>query len=177
MYLISTQHDSPISVPAGTSTIGRGKDCEICISGQNVSRQHCVITWRRGRLTVCDAGSANGIRVNGRRIETSELQTGDTLQVADLTFRVSDQCPEMGHADASAAPTSSQTQFDLSDPNARVWYFRRNCSVVGPAKLSVLRQWASAGEFTRSDEIRQEPSEEWFPADTLVDLFPPVTEP
>ena len=178
MYLISTECGQSIPVPEGTSTIGRGTECEICIQSQNVSRQHCVITWRRGRLTICDGESANGIRVNGRRVDTSELHTGDTLQIADLSYRVSDTPSAAGDTARRPDPTTTDASspFDLTNPTARVWYFRKNRSVVGPATLSVLKQWAASGEFSRSDEIRQDPNPEWFPADTMAGLFPAVTE-
>jgi hypothetical protein len=67
----------------GERCIGRDKGCEICLSGNDVSRRHALL--RRGgnatKATLADLGSRNGVRVNGRRIASVELDHGDVIRV------------------------------------------------------------------------------------------------
>ena len=180
MYLISGRNRGTVAVPDGVSTVGRGDECEIQLSGDNVSRQHCMISWRRRRLTISDVGSANGVWVNGRRVDTCELKSGDRLKIADLSFLVSDKPGSKGpssQTDQKASPVLGDTPaFDMSDLTARVWYFRRNMNTGGPATFSTLQHWAASGKFTRDDQIRQDPDTQWWPADSVEGLCPPAPE-
>ncbi|MDR0220842.1 MAG: FHA domain-containing protein, partial [Lachnospiraceae bacterium] len=49
-------------------TIGRGEECHIQLAHVSVSRLHARITNNNGRYYIADAGSKNGVFVNGRRI-------------------------------------------------------------------------------------------------------------
>ncbi|MCI0460352.1 MAG: FHA domain-containing protein [Gemmataceae bacterium] len=74
--------------------IGRGADCQLQPSAATVSRQHCPLTVRDGKLFVADCLTANGTFVNGERlIGEGELRPGDRLGIGPLTF-VIDLVPE-----------------------------------------------------------------------------------
>lgn len=70
------------------TTIGRRKDSGLVIKHDQVSRQHCEIFEREGRLYVRDNQSANGTFVNEHRADEVALYPGDKLRVGPLTFRV-----------------------------------------------------------------------------------------
>jgi pSer/pThr/pTyr-binding forkhead associated (FHA) protein len=54
-----------------------------------VSRRHCALSLRDGRVWVEDLGSRNGTRLNGQPLATPRpLEDGDRLEVAHLPFRV-----------------------------------------------------------------------------------------
>jgi hypothetical protein len=50
-------------VPAASFTVGRAKDNQVCLSGDDfahVSRTHIKVEYRAGRLWVCDMNSSKG---------------------------------------------------------------------------------------------------------------------
>jgi SARP family transcriptional regulator, regulator of embCAB operon len=73
---------------AGTATrIGRNPDNDIVLSDAKVSRHHAVITDDGTAFLITDLGSANGVRVLGRRIDPSaELRNGDRIRIGDQEF-------------------------------------------------------------------------------------------
>jgi SARP family transcriptional regulator, regulator of embCAB operon len=73
---------------AGTATrIGRSPDNDIVLSDAKVSRHHAVITDDGKTFLITDLGSANGVRLRGKRIDPSaELRDGDRIRIGDLEF-------------------------------------------------------------------------------------------
>jgi len=70
------------------TTIGRSADCEVKLKAGDVSKQHCRLVVRPGRVIVEDLDSANGTFVNGEAIESAVLENGDVLGVASHAFEV-----------------------------------------------------------------------------------------
>jgi diguanylate cyclase (GGDEF)-like protein len=73
--------------------IGRSRTCDLVLDEPGVSRVHCRITRRRGRLVVEDMGSTNGVIINGIRTNRANLSEGDRLQIgsaAVLQLRFAD---------------------------------------------------------------------------------------
>jgi DNA-binding SARP family transcriptional activator len=67
--------------------IGRGPENDIILSDGKVSRQHAVITNKGTTFVITDLASANGVRVQGKRIHTSvELRGGDRIGIGDRSF-------------------------------------------------------------------------------------------
>lgn len=63
------------------TTIGRTPDCDIFLDDVTVSRRHAVVAKGEGGFTLEDLGSLNGTFLNRHRIEKSELEPGDELQI------------------------------------------------------------------------------------------------
>ncbi len=61
----------------GTTTIGRGPDQNIFLDDVTVSRRHAELTIDEATPPqIKDAGSTNGIYINGERLDESALQPG-----------------------------------------------------------------------------------------------------
>jgi len=78
-------------VGAGGATIGRSRQCDVMLDDPNLSRAHAEIRPRGGSWVVTDLGSTNGSRLNGRRLEATEvLKPGDELEfgATQLTFEL-----------------------------------------------------------------------------------------
>jgi hypothetical protein len=70
-----------------TAVLGRSKECDCIFRDPNVSRRHAEL--RRGPTgdwQVVDLGSTNGVKVNGRRVESSRLSPGDEVTLGTTRF-------------------------------------------------------------------------------------------
>jgi ABC transport system ATP-binding/permease protein len=66
----------------GVRTIGRSTGADFIVDAALVSRVHCRLSaLSTGELEVRDLDSTNGTFVNGARVETARLSSGDHLKV------------------------------------------------------------------------------------------------
>ena len=73
--------------PAG-ATMGRSRQCDVTVDDPNVSRTHAEIRPRGGSWVLTDLGSTNGSRLNGRRVEGSEvLKPGDEIELGTTVLQ------------------------------------------------------------------------------------------
>src|SRR3982751_5659833 len=69
------------------ATIGRSKSAECVLADPNVSRRHAELRRAEsGDWQIVDLGSTNGIKVNGRRVTSTRLNSGDQVTVGTTTF-------------------------------------------------------------------------------------------
>jgi predicted component of type VI protein secretion system len=69
--------------------IGRDPQCQLRPASPAVSKQHCGIAVRDGKVFVRDCGSTNGTFVNGEQVAAErEVKSGDRLRVGPLEFDV-----------------------------------------------------------------------------------------
>jgi CheY-like chemotaxis protein len=69
--------------------IGRHAQCDYRLNSPFISRRHCGLFEKDGRVWVEDLGSSNGTQVNGKPLtEAQPLVDGDVLDLAGLPFRV-----------------------------------------------------------------------------------------
>jgi chromosome segregation ATPase len=68
-------------------TIGRGPECAIRIPTHFVSREHARLRRDKGKVTIEDCGSTNGVFVNSVRIDRRELEHGDWVTIGETQFR------------------------------------------------------------------------------------------
>lgn len=64
--------------------IGRLEDNDIVYPVKMISRHHAVLTYSGRSWKIWDAGSANGIFVNGYRVEEAQLRVGDVVCIMGL---------------------------------------------------------------------------------------------
>lgn len=80
------------ALPPGVHRIGRDPACEIVLSHDSVSRRHATLRAEDERVTVEDAGSRNGVKVNGEKLRArKELVSGDTLNVGTFELVLVDR--------------------------------------------------------------------------------------
>jgi DNA-directed RNA polymerase subunit RPC12/RpoP len=66
----------------GWTKIGRCERAEICLDDPSVSRRHAMIATDEGRPPrILDDRSLNGLLVNGRQVDWTELSDGDELTI------------------------------------------------------------------------------------------------
>jgi predicted component of type VI protein secretion system len=70
------------------AVIGRGKEATLKVPLALISRRHCEIRERDGRLYIRDLGSLNGTYVNNYKITAEQpLLPGELVTVGTITFR------------------------------------------------------------------------------------------
>jgi CRP-like cAMP-binding protein len=74
----------------GPTTIGRGADNTITVPDPTVSRNHAKLGFQDGEWIVEDLGSANGIYIEGKRVEKLVLKPGDTFKLGEIAFSLLD---------------------------------------------------------------------------------------
>jgi predicted component of type VI protein secretion system len=73
--------DGPVAV------LGRSRECECVLADPNVSRRHAELTrGQSGDWSIADLGSTNGIKVNGRQVDSARLTPGDQIQIGTTYF-------------------------------------------------------------------------------------------
>ncbi|NQU75889.1 MAG: FHA domain-containing protein [Planctomycetes bacterium] len=110
-----------------TAILGRRQDCDLRIPLSGVSRQHCELVARKGKVIVKDLASSNGTFVNNHRISEQELKGGDVLKLGSIAFMVriagssSEISPPQIHssrADVKGADEYADIELDPLDDNA-----------------------------------------------------------
>jgi pSer/pThr/pTyr-binding forkhead associated (FHA) protein len=81
--LISVNHDKFL--------IGRSDECHIRPKSESISRRHCAIVRKQGRILLLDLKSRNGTYVNDKKLDPAKakiLKDGDHIRVGKLEFIV-----------------------------------------------------------------------------------------
>ena len=80
--------------PKNSLTLGRSIRCDISIPDESLSRSHCLIEYSNGNFFITDLGSANGVHIDGNRLEANlrtQFTTFQELYVGHLEVTVSDE--------------------------------------------------------------------------------------
>ncbi len=73
-----------------TTRIGRDPTNELVIDNPGVSRIHAAVVFEDPDFVLMDQGSANGVHVNGERIQMRRLREGDRVEIGkfELLFNL-----------------------------------------------------------------------------------------
>ncbi len=75
-----------VELKAGSYTVGRSSQCDITLGHDAVSRHHARFERRSDGWYVIDTDSANGVLVNGQRIQESRLLPGDVIEIRPFSM-------------------------------------------------------------------------------------------
>lgn len=76
-----------VSLPFGSSTLGRSRTCDVTLTDRLVSKRHMRVTVGVG-VEVHDLNSANGVVVGDQRVQRTGVGAGDDVVVGDTTLRI-----------------------------------------------------------------------------------------
>ena len=100
---------APLFFPPGSGvrfTIGRTRECDLCLTDLSVSRMHALLVRRDDGWVLSDLGSHNGTRLNGWLVrEPVPVRPGDRVEFGSMAFIVQGDPPpeEQAAADQVAA--------------------------------------------------------------------------
>ena len=82
-------------LPGGVRTLGRAVGADFIVDAALVSRVHCRFTvLPDGGLELRDLESTNGTFVNGQRVESARLASGDRMQIGRVELVAVKETPE-----------------------------------------------------------------------------------
>lgn len=70
------------------TTLGRSNTCTIPLKDAKISRQHAMLKHNGTHWVVADLQSANGLLVNGRKVDTAKLRDGDRIQLGGFVLEL-----------------------------------------------------------------------------------------
>ena len=92
--------DAPVSfeLPVGTTSVGRGRDCDITLSDPLVSKRHADVIIG-DVVEIVDDSSANGLLMSGRTVPRAVLHPTDRVTLGVTTVSVSHHDQRAGRTD------------------------------------------------------------------------------
>lgn len=109
-----------------TIILGRGVTSDIIMPDAKVSRAHARLESSRAGCTLIDLGAANGLSVNGKRVERALLAPGDVIGLGDSTLRFEVAVPPLAQdiiaidsaADLDATVAQATVPMTLTDTHS-----------------------------------------------------------
>ncbi len=153
---------------AGPHRVGRAPESEIWLPDPLVSRHHADFVVHHASVTVADAGSANGTRVNGQAItEATPLQNGDVVQVgsAQLVFARRQQVAQASRHPLDAAALRCQLAAECE---RLLRHPRPACLLL----LASKTDWSPAAVAHLADQLRAMDTVGLVDARTLAAFMP-----
>ncbi|MCY2982447.1 MAG: FHA domain-containing protein [Planctomycetota bacterium] len=105
--------------------IGRGDSCQLRPKSESISRKHCAIVQKDGRLLLVDLKSRNGTFVNEKQVSPEKakiLKNGDRLRCGQLEFEVllevgiaNSKQPEVQSVKDAAGRMTEQSNLDSKE--------------------------------------------------------------
>lgn len=118
--------------------IGRDPQCHLRPASAMISKKHCALIQKDGKLYIKEFGSTNGSFVNDVQVVNhAEVRNGDTLKIGPLLFQVNLEVAVEAKQPAAAAAKPAPVAAGAAKNE-------------GPAKPPVA---ASSGESTVDDDI------------------------
>ncbi len=90
-----------VALEGTLATVGRDPSSDLILNDVKCSRRHAVLEAGPQGLAIRDAGSANGVYVNGARVERLALNPGDLVRLGDIELCV---LPELFPGTVSMEP-------------------------------------------------------------------------
>jgi len=75
------QPDEVYDIVSAETLIGRAPSCNLQIPDESMSREHAVVLSDGESHVLEDLQSTNGIKVNGKRVRSTELGHGDEIEI------------------------------------------------------------------------------------------------
>src|SRR2546428_1000827 len=102
-----------IELDGTVAILGRDPSCDLVLNDVKCSRRHAVVEAGPQGLAIRDTGSANGVFLNGKKVDRSARSEGDVSRLGDVLLTVlSEDMPGtlvMGPEELGKAPRKTET--------------------------------------------------------------------
>ena len=89
--MTGSHEGTEIPIAGDKFLIGRSETCQLRPKSDSISRKHCILVVRDGRVLIQDLKSRNGTFVNEKRLPVDRakvLEAGDKLKIGKLCFEL-----------------------------------------------------------------------------------------
>ncbi|MBS1959866.1 MAG: FHA domain-containing protein [Bdellovibrionales bacterium] len=107
---------SSFALVDGDNSIGRQIDNHIVLTSVKVSKRHCTVSVNHEDVILTDAGSTNGVFVNGALVKKHILRPGDRVSVGDFVLELIRVSYMTG-----AAPSQNAQQMPMIQSHGQVY--------------------------------------------------------
>ncbi len=114
LYTNGVQNE--VELQGHTVVIGRDPACDLVLNDAKCSRRHAIVEMGPSGLGVRDNGSANGVFVNGRKVDRSPLIPGDIIRLGETVLKVLTESTGTVGMDANDVGSDYQQTEDLTRP-------------------------------------------------------------
>lgn len=123
--LSGTHEGKIIPVKDEKFLIGRSDSCQLRPKSESISRKHCVIVQKDGRVLLLDLKSRNGTFINEKQLSPDKakiLKTGDKMRCGQLEFEIlievgiaNSKQPEVQSIKEAAGRITEQSTLDSKE--------------------------------------------------------------
>ncbi len=113
--------ESEYAIPPGGLTMGRADLRDIVLNDPAASRLHAEVVLRGSRFWIRDSGSANGVVVNGRRIQEHPLANGDVIRIGASEFRYVEREDQPFHTEVLEEEPVERTEAFVGSVEDGAW--------------------------------------------------------
>ncbi|MBI5521368.1 MAG: FHA domain-containing protein [Desulfarculus sp.] len=124
----------------GQTVLGRSPECGLVLEDDSVSRRHAMVERQGQDILISDLGSANGLLLNGHRVESAVLVPGQVVLLGVVEVSLDSRSP-VGAAPPEAGQATVMRSSPLQaavPPSPGGGKSRRLLLVGGLAALGVL---------------------------------------
>jgi serine phosphatase RsbU (regulator of sigma subunit)/pSer/pThr/pTyr-binding forkhead associated (FHA) protein len=130
------------SLADGAHQVGRGSANDLVLPSQTVSRHHATLRVAGSALHVCDLGSLNGTRINGKPVHgEATAAAGDVVEFGSVLLRVADRDESIAPVWSDDDHVSSNSLFLSKDE------VTDSARKVGGGDPAILRLLTEAGQL------------------------------
>lgn len=130
-YLLVPAEHRVVSLGGDCVRIGTSAECELRLCDPAVSRIHCEVRHRSGRVFVRDLGSKNGVVLQSVRVSEGEMRVGDTLRLGETVVVLVD-------SDRTEPSKSGEVLPGIIGTTAVMQRMARTVRLLAPSDLNVL---------------------------------------
>ncbi|WP_084631045.1 FtsK/SpoIIIE domain-containing protein [Demequina aestuarii] len=81
-------HGTRLTLHQGTTTLGRGDDCDVTLADATVSKTHARIHATPGKVEIIDLNSANGVLLDDALVPRADITEGTPVTLGGTTLAV-----------------------------------------------------------------------------------------
>ncbi len=129
--MTGSHEGTEIPISGDKFLIGRSESCQLRPKSDSISRKHCILVIRDGRLLIQDLKSRNGTYVNEKRLPSDRakiLSAGDSLKIGKLLFEVviehglkGNKKPQVADVGEAAARTVQDSDSRFEEVDVTGW--------------------------------------------------------